>query len=247
MVYSRMTSGLRAGLAAVVVLAASAAVAGPLAVVELFTSQGCSSCPPADAALRDLARRTDVIALTMPVDYWDYLGWRDTLAQPAFTARQRAYAATRGDRQVFTPQVVVNGKGACIGSDAAALEQLIQAGRPGPGVAVALSESAGTVAVDIAGATNGAARGHTGEVWVLSVAKAREVAIERGENRGKTITYANVARGITRIGEWRGAPLRLEVPLATAKGDGDAYVVLLQAPDGEKLGPILGAAKSPGL
>ena len=122
MVYSRMTSGLRAGLAAVVVLAASAAVAGPLAVVELFTSQGCSSCPPADAALRDLARRTDLIALTMPVDYWDYLGWRDTLAQPAFTARQRAYAATRGDRQVFTPQVVVNGKGACLGSDAAALE-----------------------------------------------------------------------------------------------------------------------------
>jgi hypothetical protein len=247
MVYSRMTSGLRAGLAAVVVLAASAAVAGPLAVVELFTSQGCSSCPPADAALRDLARRTDVIALTMPVDYWDYLGWRDTLAKPEFTARQRAYAATRGDRQVFTPQVVVNGKGACIGSDAAALEQLIQAGRPGPGVAVALSETAGSVAVDIAGATNGAARGHIGEVWVVSVAKAREVAIERGENRGKTITYANVARGISRIGEWRGAPLRLEVPLATAKGDGDGYVVLLQAPDGEKLGPILGAAKSPGL
>jgi len=90
-------------------------------------------------------------------------------------------------------------------------------------------------------------RGHIGEVWVLSVAKAREVAIERGENRGKTLTYANVARGITRIGEWRGAPLRLEVPLAIAKGDGDAYVVLLQAPDGEKLGPILGAAKSPGL
>ena len=247
MVYSRMTSGLRAGLAAVVVVAASAAVAGPLAVVELFTSQGCSSCPPADAALRDLARRTDVIALTMPVDYWDYLGWRDTLAKPAFTARQRAYAATRGDRQVFTPQVVVNGEGACIGSDAAALEQLIQGGRPGPGVAVALTESAGTVAVDIAGATNGAARGHIGEVWILSVATAREVAIERGENRGKTITYANVARGITRIGEWRGAPLRLEVPLATAKGDGDGYVVLLQAPDGEKLGPVLGAAKSPGL
>jgi hypothetical protein len=247
MVYSRMTSGLRAGLAAVVVLAASGAVASPLAVVELFTSQACSSCPPADAALRDLARRTDVIALTMPVDYWDYLGWRDTLAKPAFTARQRAYAATRGDRQVFTPQVVVNGKGACIGSDAAALEQLIQAGRPGPDVAVALSESAGSVAVDITGATNGAARGHTGEVWVVSVAKAREVAIERGENRGKSITYANVARGITRIGEWRGAPLRLEVPLAMAKGDGDGYVVLLQAPDGEKLGPILGAAKSPGL
>jgi hypothetical protein len=242
-----MTSRLRAGVAAVVVVAASAALAGPLAVVELFTSQGCSSCPPADAALRDLARRTDLVALTMPVDYWDYLGWHDTLAKPAFTARQRAYAATRGDRQVFTPQVVVNGTGACIGSDAAGLEQLIQAGRPGPGVGIALSESGGTVAVEIAGATSGAGRGDSGEVWVLPVAKAREVAIERGENRGKTITYANVVRGMTRIGEWRGAPLRLEVPLATAKGEGDAYVVLLQAPRGEKLGPILGAAKSPGL
>ena len=242
-----MTSRLRAGVAAVVVLAASAAIAGPLAVVELFTSQGCSSCPPADAALRDLSRRTDVIALTLPVDYWDYLGWRDTLAQPAFTARQRAYAATRGDRQVFTPQIVVNGKGSCIGSDAAALEQLIQAGRPGPGMGIARSESGGTVAVEIAGATNGAARGDTGEVWILPVAKAREVAIERGENRGKTITYANVVRGMIRIGEWRGAPLRLEVPLATAKSDGDGYVVLLQAPRGEKPGPILGAAKSAGL
>src|SRR5919107_2863469 len=148
MVYSRMISGLRAGLAAVVVVAASAAVAGPLAVVELFTSQACSSCPPADAALRDLARRTDVIALSLPVDYWDYLGWRDTLAKPAFTARQRAYAAARGDRQVFTPQVVVNGKSACIGSDAAALEHLIQAGRPGPGIGIAVSENGGTVAVE---------------------------------------------------------------------------------------------------
>jgi hypothetical protein len=242
-----MTSRLRSGVAALAVMAASAAFAGPLAVVELFTSQGCSSCPPADAALRSLAGRSDVIALTLPVDYWDYLGWRDTLATPAFTARQRTYAATRGDRQVFTPQVVVNGKASCVGSDAAAIEHLIQAGRPGPTVAIALSESAGTVGVDVAAAASGAGPVETADVWVLPVAKAREVTIERGENRGKTITYANVVRGMTRIGQWRGAALRVEVPLATAKSDGDGYVVLLQAPHGEKPGPILGAAKSRGL
>jgi hypothetical protein len=242
-----MTSRVRSGVLALAVVAASTAWAGPLAVVELFTSQGCSSCPPADAALRDLAGRSDVIALTLPVDYWDYLGWRDTLAKPAFTARQRAYSSVRGDRQVFTPQAVVNGKGSCIGSDAAALEQLIQAGRPGPGVAIALSESGGTVAVDVAGAAGGPSRDQTAEVWVLPVAKAREVAIERGENRGKTITYANVVRGMTRIGEWLGAPLHVEVPLAVARSDGEGYVVLLQSPRGDKPGPILGAAKSPGL
>src|ERR687884_289212 len=93
------------------------AVASPQAVVELFTSQGCSSCPPADAMLGELARRPDVIALSLPVDYWDYLGWKDTLAQPAFSARQRAYAGARGDRQVYTPQVIVNGATPCVGSD----------------------------------------------------------------------------------------------------------------------------------
>jgi hypothetical protein len=241
-----MISRLRSGVAALAVMAASAAYAGPVAVVELFTSQGCSSCPPADAALRDLAKRSDVIALSLPVDYWDYLGWRDTLAKPLFTTRQRGYAGARGDRQVFTPQVVVNGKASCIGSDAAALEHLIQSARPGPGVAISVSENDGSVAVEVAGATNGGPRGETAEVWVLPVAKAREVAIERGENRGKTITYANVVRGMTRVGEWRGAPVRLEVPLTVAKSDGDGYVVLLQAPRGEKPGPILGAAKSPG-
>lgn len=241
-----MISRLRSGVAALAIMVASTAMADPLAVVELFTSQGCSSCPPADAALRDLAKRSDVIALSLPVDYWDYLGWRDTLAKPMFTTRQRAYAAARGDRQVFTPQVVVNGKGSCIGSDAAALDRLIQAGQPGPDVPISVSEDGGTVAVEVAGAANGGVRGEKAEVWVVPVAKAREVAIERGENRGKTITYANVVRGMTRVGEWRGAPVRLEIPLTAAKSDGDGYVVLLQAPRGEKPGPILGAAKSPG-
>src|SRR5918911_4976469 len=89
----------------------------PKAVVELFTGQGCSSCPPADAFLLELAGRPDVVALSFPVDYWDYLGWKDTLAQPAFTARQRAYASARNDKQVYTPQAIVNGAKAVVGSD----------------------------------------------------------------------------------------------------------------------------------
>ncbi|HST95675.1 MAG TPA: DUF1223 domain-containing protein, partial [Microvirga sp.] len=89
----------------------------PRAVVELFTSQGCSSCPPADELLVEYSRQPDVIALSMPVNYWDYLGWKDTLAHVAFTERQKAYAHSRKDRQVFTPQMIVNGKKSCIGSD----------------------------------------------------------------------------------------------------------------------------------
>src|SRR5918993_3798564 len=100
-------------------LFAGPATAGPRAVVELFTSQGCSSCPPADAYLVELARRPDIVALTLPIDYWDYLGWKDTLAHSAFSARQRAYAGARGDRQVYTPQAVVNGRELFVGSNRA--------------------------------------------------------------------------------------------------------------------------------
>src|SRR5690349_11098694 len=103
----------------------SAASPAPKAVVELFTSQGCSSCPPADAFFLELSRRSDVISLSLPVDYWDYLGWKDTLAQPAFTARQRAYASARNDKQVYTPQAIVNGAKAVVGSDRNKIDTLI--------------------------------------------------------------------------------------------------------------------------
>src|SRR5918998_4558273 len=122
---SRPTLWLAALAAALLSALARRAAAGPQAVVELFTSQGCSSCPPADAMLVELAARPDVVALTLPVDYWDYLGWKDTLAQPGFTARQRAYAHLRGDRQVYTPQVVVNGTRPSVGSDKAAVERTV--------------------------------------------------------------------------------------------------------------------------
>src|SRR3712207_4768784 len=172
------------------------AAAAPKAVVELFTSQGCSSCPPADQFLAELAGRPDILALTFPVDYWDYLGWKDTLAQPAFTVRQRAYASARNDKQVYTPQIVVNGLKPIVGSDRAKIESVIakSAHSGGLPVAVTLSETGSAVTVEIGSSPDGL----SGEAWLLPVAKAREVAIGRGENKGRTITYANVVRGIVR-------------------------------------------------
>jgi hypothetical protein len=220
----------------------------PRAVVELFTSQGCSSCPPADALMVDFAHQPDIVALSFPVNYWDYLGWKDTLAHTAFTDRQKAYAHARSDRQVFTPQMIVNGKKSCIGSDRAGIEKAIQAtskGRTALPVNVDLNERNGTVTISIEETPETTQR--EAEVWILPVLRAQTVPIERGENRGKTITYANVVRAMNRLGEWRGGSARFEVPLETARSGGDGYVVLLQSTEAEKPGLILGAAKGPGL
>ena len=246
---SRLTLTLAAlGLAA---LLQPALADPPRAVVELFTSQGCSSCPPADALLVEYSRQPDVIALSLPVNYWDYLGWKDTLAHVAFTERQKAYAHGRSDRQVFTPQMIVNGKVSCVGSDRAQIGRSMaraSAGSDRLPVRIELAENGPMLTIDVGGANPPGHPPATGEVWVLPVVKAREVAIGRGENRGRSVTYANVVRGMTRAGYWSGAPARLEVPLKKARyGEADSYVVLLQEGDPEKPGSILGAAKGPGL
>ncbi|ACL56850.1 DUF1223 domain-containing protein [Methylobacterium nodulans] len=224
----------------------AAAGDAPRAVVELFTSQGCSACPPADRIIGDLSRDPSVIALSLPVTYWDYLGWKDTLARAAFTERQRAYAGVRGDRQVYTPQAVINGALAVVGSDRNALEHTIR----DPGTAVSLpvpirSELEGDrIRIDIGAAPDA---GRKAELWLLPVARAREVAIARGENRGKTVTYRNVVRGMHHVGSWSGAPAHYEVPRTILQsGDADTYVLVLQAEYGGP-GRILGAAKGPGL
>jgi hypothetical protein len=243
---SRLTLALAAlGFAA---LLQPALADPPRAVVELFTSQGCSSCPPADELLVEYSRQPDIIALSLPVNYWDYLGWKDTLAHVAFTERQKAYAHSRSDRQVFTPQMIVNGKKSCIGSDRAQIEKAIQytsKGRKTLPVNVTLDEQGGTVVIQVEETPDTTQR--EAEVWVLPVLRTQTVPIERGENRGKTITYANVVRGLNRLGEWRGGSARFEMPLETARKGGDAYVVLLQSTDAARPGVILGAAKGPGL
>ncbi|MGO4706663.1 DUF1223 domain-containing protein [Microvirga sp. 2MCAF38] len=243
---SRLKFLLAFGLAA---LSLPAVAETPRAVVELFTSQGCSSCPPADAVLADLARRPDMIALTFPVDYWDYLGWKDTLAQPAFTLRQKAYALARSDRQVFTPQIVVNGVKSCVGSDRAQIERSIQStGRHGNNLAVEVTahERNGIVTIDVGNAMSDASMRYA-EVWILPVTRLQTVQIGRGENRGRAMTYANVVRDIRHVGAWSGAKMQFEVPAAHAREGGDGYVVLLQAVDDARPSIILGAAKSEGL
>src|SRR3954465_6577527 len=155
--------------------------ADPRAVVELFTSQGCSSCPPADRILGELAKDPSVIALSMPIDYWDYLGWKDTLADSRFTARQKAYSQVRGDREVYTPQVVVNGAAQVIGSDVDRIKAAMGATKHGGVMSVPVSMSVSgkqvNVSVAAAGPAETARDAVRGEVWICSVSKAVPITI----------------------------------------------------------------------
>ena len=220
------------------------AQADPRAVVELFTSQGCSSCPPADKVLGELANDPSVVALSMPIDYWDYLGWKDTLADSRFTARQKAYSQVRGDREVYTPQVVVNGSVHVIGSDLPGIENAIHVTSKSDGVMsvpVSMIQAGTQITVSVAAAAKAPAVRH-GEVWICSVAKAVPIAIGRGENRGRQVTYHNVVRGLLKVGDWNGAPASWTVPLENISRDGvDAAVVFLQDGNRDRPGVMLGA------
>jgi hypothetical protein len=214
--------------------------AEPRAVIELFTSQGCSSCPPADRLLGELARDPSLIAMSLPIDYWDYIGWKDTLAKPRHTARQRFYARTRGDGDVFTPQVVVNGVAHAVGNDKAAIEQAIaESRREGAtlSLAVKLAVAEGKLNVAIPASADKA----SGEVWLCALGTAVPVAIGRGENSGHTVTYHNVVRRWVKLGDWTGAAHTFSVPL-TDLASADAAVVIVQAGTADRPGTMLGAA-----
>jgi hypothetical protein len=218
--------------------------AEPKAVVELFTSQGCSSCPPADKILGDLAKDPSVIALSMPIDYWDYLGWKDTLADARFTARQKAYSHMRGDRDVYTPQVIVNGAAHVIGSDRARIEGAIKStGKTekvmSVPVTMSLSGKQLTVSVE-AGKESTPAHG---EVWLCAVSKTVTIAIGRGENRGREVVYHNVVRNLLKVGDFNGSPGTWTVPLdSVMRDDVDAAAVLVQDGGSDRPGKMLGAA-----
>ncbi|MGA7786861.1 MAG: DUF1223 domain-containing protein [Xanthobacteraceae bacterium] len=223
-----------------------AQAAEPRALLELFTSQGCSSCPAADKLLGELVADPSLVALSLPIDYWDYLGWRDTLASPADSARQRAYAHARGDRQVYTPQIVVNGSMHVLGSDKAAIEHEIASTDQERGVMsvpVSLTFAGNALSVKVESAESAH---NIGEVWLCPLAKAVAVAIGRGENRGRTITYHNVVRGWLKLGDWTGKASTWNVPVSQIKGAGiDAAAVMLQEGTRDKPGIILGAAFTP--
>jgi hypothetical protein len=216
-------------------------------VVELFTSQGCSSCPPADALLADLADDPSLVAISLPIDYWDYLGWKDTLADSRFSARQKAYSHMRGDRDVYTPQVIVNGSAHVIGSDRDGIEGAINTTQNANGVMsvpVTMTLSGKQINVSVAASKVPAAT--HGEVWICSVSKAVPISIGRGENRGRELTYYNVVRNILKVGDWNGSSGSWTVPLENISRDGvDAAVVYVQDGNREKPGPMLGAAFTP--
>ena len=213
-------------------------------VIELFTSQGCSSCPPADHLLGRFADDPSIVAMSLPIDYWDYLGWKDTLASPDNTARQRGYARARGD-MVYTPQVVVNGKVPVPGGNEQAIAQALTETRADPSILVLpvnLKLSGDALDVTIAaGSSPGGA-----QVWLCGLTSAMPVTIDRGENRGQTLIYHNVIRHRVKLGDWTGEPLDLRVPVTEfVDGTIDRVAVIVQAGTIDNPGAMLGAAIEP--
>jgi hypothetical protein len=235
-----MRSSISLCVALVATLIASAAdAASPKAVVELFTSQGCSSCKAADDYFGELAARSDVVALSFHVDYWDYLGWRDTLGLPESTLRQKQYAEVHGSRRIYTPQMTINGSTDLVGSDRAGVDAAIAAGSLS--VPVSMRRGPGTVEIEVGEKTVPGRRPTT--IRLVLFASEAEVAIARGENAGSTISYYNVVRAIRPIGMWDGQPVKVTLPEAELMGhgvDGCAVIVQEDLPNGP--GAIIGAA-----
>ncbi|PTM51785.1 DUF1223 domain-containing protein [Phreatobacter oligotrophus] len=218
----------------------------PSAVLELFTSQGCSSCPPADRYIAEMADRPDVIALTLAVDYWDYLGWRDTLANPIHAKRQKAYAYMRGDRQIYTPQMIINGVGHAIGSDRAAIQRVTEQSRGQPGalsVPVSLRVSGDTITLVLPASINGVSPENPATIFLFGVSSRQPVDITRGENRGQTMIYRNVVRSHANLGEWGGGPRTVTISRRElVPPDCEKLAILVQTGSQRRPGVILGAS-----
>lgn len=219
---------MRLAFAALLSLLPLNAAADPV-VVELFTSQGCSSCPPADEMLGELAERGDVIALSLHVDYWDWIGWADTFADPAHTARQRAYAAAAGSTVVYTPQFVIGGATQIAGPRGMKLMEAVRAHQDATG---------DVLGVDDAGRLTLAETGAPARLILATVLPEAEVAIGRGENAGRVFRYHRIVRDWQVLGEWDGAAGTMTLPEAP---EGLQRVVLAQRMLGAYPGPYLGA------
>ena len=221
-------------MAFAVVMAHHAEAAEPdLTVVELYTSEGCSSCPPADAFVGELAGRDDILALSLHVDYWDYIGWKDRFADARNTRRQKNYGHQFQLRYVYTPQVVVDGTYEAVGSDRTKVLDAVAKSKKLAKIPVRLTASADGMVLDLAAAD-------VGPVHVYSVFydRLQESDVRRGENSGRKLAHVNVVRDMTRIATWQGQPARLTIP-ASAKG-GDVCAVILQS---VSTGRIIGAAR----
>lgn len=203
-------------------LAASTATAAPVAVVELFQSQGCSSCPPANAQLNRIAARSDVLALSFAVTYWDQLGWKDRFARADFTRRQWRYAGALGNPNVWTPQMLVNGREAIIGGRAGEVDAALARAKRLDGSRLAVT-----------GTTVRATPGAPAELWLVRYdPRVQQVAVGRGENAGRTLPHRNIVTGITLLGTSDGGPLGASLPAALP---GEARALLLQASNSGQL------------
>ncbi len=230
--------------AVLVAFAAATAHAGkiekPLGVVELFTSQGCSSCPPADKAAATLADDGDVIVLSYHVDYWNYLGWTDTMSSPENTKRQYDYSAAMGRSGVYTPQAVVNGRAEMVGTSLDKLRATLtdlKSDDKGLTVPVSLRKSGDEVIIDI-----GSGKGKA-DVLVVYFKSREQVAIKDGENEGRTIDYRNIVTDVQTVGMWHGEATKVTLPARVLEPrESDGCAILLQATDADgNPGAIFGA------
>lgn len=207
-------------------------------LVELFTSQGCSSCPAADKLAAMLNANSGATVISFNVDYWDYLGWRDTLAKPEYTQRQMDYAKSRGDNDVYTPQMVIDGKHHVVGSNQAEVTNAISAAyKTQAKLPMTLTANDMELVVDLGegAATNEAT------LWLMAIAPAVSVKIERGENAGREIVYLNVVRKLVPAGMWNGQAAKLTFPRkGIITGDVKSCIAVLQK---GKVGQVLGMAK----
>jgi len=222
--------------AGVSLVAGSARAAEPIdVVVELFSSQGCNSCPPADRLLGVLRDKPGVLALTFHVDYWDYLGWKDTLGGPDFSQRQYDYAKARGDMDVYTPQMVVNGAKQMVGSQRSEVFAVLEQSRtPKWPVPVSIVDRGKELVVEAAAGSGEAT------LWVMPILDHVSVKIEKGEMAGREETYTNVVRRLVPAAMWTGAATKVSLPKESLMTpDATGCVALLQK---GKVGPILGAA-----
>jgi hypothetical protein len=207
-------------------------------IVELFTSQGCSSCPPADAYFKALKDGPDVIALSYHVDYWDYLGWRDTLGSPEFSQRQYDYAKSRGDRNVYTPQTIINGGKHFVGSQRSRVSGGIEAARSEDAtdwVDLQMTDNKTDVSISIpAGKPVTEAT-----LWLAAFAPSISTEIKKGENAGRTVDYTQVVRKMVPAGMWHGEAAKIVLPKGSVVPEGcKGWVALLQE---GKVGRVIGA------
>jgi hypothetical protein len=226
---------------------ASAGLAPPIkTVIELFTSQGCSSCPPADTLLKSYAEDKEVLALSLPVDYWDYLGWKDTFATAHNSDRQRAYVKSLGVGPIYTPQAVINGTNQALGSSKKDIDEAIQqsaAALDARRVPVRFLRGPASIIIAVGGAIEGATV-KDATVWLAVVQRSGSVPIKRGENSGKALTYTNIVRQLTPIGLWNGKPLNIQLAQAAfMRPEVEDLIILIQE---NGAGPIIGAARLSG-